>query len=330
VGFIALVADGRGPKSIEFEHEIFFAHFLAGGLASTIMESTDNAGRAALSKAALDVDAAGEVARHLVRVGVGVEELVVRLSDLAGGRHPRSVQVRRNCGAVAAAAIRGSADVPSGLRFRSMSLMGEDLSNCRLASPAFDDVQFSRVDLRGTIIEAGSMKGTRFVEPLVDPTSTQLDLRGLDWRQDLVGLRVSDQHGGIRTVYDPSEIAQVLGGVAMREGTEDVLVRRFRVSDERIGVVSRLCHAYERLNPIGTRHERYADVFNAACWKEVRDALIATGLISEATRQTSGPAQQFYRKHFQPSELMSALVREPNDPSIDDFWARLEDESVGR
>lgn len=320
LAFLALLAVGRRRDLVEFEHELFFGHFLSGKLAADLMELAPVSVRTKLSRAALDSDTAAEMSRELLRDGAKAAPSVLeRLSEVAGGRHPRQTQVRMNCGAIAAAYLRAAGSILEPVSVRWMTFAGVDMAGVDLRNAEFENVEMYNVDLRGAVVR-GRAANLTIREPSWTPGATTIDLSGFDPIRDLVGVRLVAPEA-VRTVHNPREYLPLLGLGGSEEEVDGAL--RWRVGEKRLHVVERLCHAFERMNPVGSKHEYYQDVFASSDWKKVRRAMLDTGLIREDQRGVSGPSQEFFRKHFDPQELLAGLAVAPSDPRVDEFWRQI-------
>lgn len=310
-------------NAVAFEHEVFFAYFLAIRIAPSLLSGSLTQAQALLSKASLDEVASDFLASRLRGEAKSIPVVVERLCEVASGRHPREAQIRANCGALIAALLReGSRSLPEPLPvtvLRNVRFAGEDLAGIRLHVSQLSAVEFIRCDFRGAVIQADVAHDVMLREPLVDPLTTTLKLPDLG---DVggIGLRlVGDK--GIYNEYDSARVVEVLRQIGL-VGVEEL--RPFHQVDENLAdIIAAIAQAYEQMNPIGTGHTRAGHLFTSKASKPVVKLLEKHGLVAEVTKAVSGPSQTFYRKYFVPSTLMEGLWSETGNVEIDGFWHDL-------
>jgi hypothetical protein len=320
--YLALLTVGNEDLStIRFEHEMFYSYFVASALSKAIRVEVSGLAPETrlLEHALIPREAADFVAQRWTDDGLGIGR-IARVLAGAGARHSRrSHTVRQNCGALLAASLRTQSPVKDVILEHALlqgeSLVGIRLDECRLA-----DVSFKSCDLSDAIFSECSADFVSFSDVTISASSV-LDIQGIDWGSAFTSLRV---HEGdrVRSVFDPAEIASRLRGAGF-PGIPDAGEVRRNVPEEVVAIVDRLADAYSRMNPIGDRHTDLQDVFGHEAWPEVRDALLAAGLIEAEDRAVSGPKQSFYRKKFDPTELMRGLDRVDVGSSIESFWMEL-------
>jgi hypothetical protein len=313
-------------RTAAFEHEVFFSYFLAKSLAPEIWNARPGVAQALLSKAALDAVAADFIGSELWRLAESIDAAINRLCDVAQVRHPREPQIRLNCGALIAALLRaGSRATAESIvlsRVAHVDLAGEDLSRVELQVGELEDVEFARCDFSGTRMSSDSTKAVSLRDPLFDPPTTRLSLVGLDVGSAVQGIRVI-RETGIQVEYDAGRVAAILREVGLVESEE--LRPLYEVDPDVIEHVAAIAHAYEQVNPIGTKHDRVGGLFTGRDRdsRTVLRLLEGNGLISRASKQASGPQQIFYRKHFVPARLMEGLWGQTGSRDIDEFWRQV-------
>lgn len=315
-----LVAGPVGQHTILFEHELFFSYFLSSTLASQVLEEGPGA-QSALSRARLAHDDAQLLAERYFLAGGIAQRGFDALSRLAGKRHPRQGQIQVNCGSITAGMLRclGKLGSQSGLRIQGLVFDGDSLQGVRVVEAQLDGCTFNRVDLRDARI-GGRAEGTEFYAAVVDEVSTAINLVGLD--PDLPIVQIEQfMHGRIAPVYEHFERERLLRAVGfLPEETGRV---RLDIPEETLFVVTQLCRAFDEMNPVGERHDKYKAVFDSYAWPQVRDALVEDELMKEVTKSVKGPRQPFFRKKFSTSELLAALYAPSPNTSIERFWQRL-------
>ena len=166
------------------------------------------------------------------------------------------------------------------------------------------------------------------LEPRVKVGSTRLEIRGLQVQTDVVGLHELRDEGN-RIVYDPHEVALVLGRCGLPGHTADGSEDARNVSSELLELLERLMRAYDRANPICVGDDTLQRIFGDPNWNSLREILLEHGIVKPESRATSGPNKEFLRRQFAPSEIMSGINRLGRaDPKIVRFWDSLELKSV--
>ncbi len=315
-----LLAGPVGQHTILFEHELFFSFFLSSTLASQVFGEGSGA-QSALSRARLAHDDAQLLAERYFLAGGNAQAGLDALSRLAGKRHPRQGQIQVNCGSIAAGMLRhlGKFGSQSGLRIEGLVFDGDSLQGVRATAARLVGCTFNRVDLRDARI-SGQAEGTEFYAAVVDEFSTAVNLVGLD--PDLPIVQIEQfTDGRIAPVYEHSERDRLLRAVGFLP--EEAGTPRLSIPDETLFVVTQLCRAFDEMNPVGERHDKYRSAFDSYAWPQVRDALVDNELMKVVTKSVKGPRQTFFRKKFSTSELLAALYAPSPNASVERFWQGL-------
>lgn len=317
-----LTTGTEGRHTILFEHELFFSYFLTGTLVDVVFSDSRGA-QSTLSRARLSHDDAQLLAERFAAAGLQLQNGLDSLATLAQGRHPRQGQIQVNCGSLAAGLLRSSSrnSVVQNVRISHLAFDGDSLQGVRLDGAEWTDCSFNRVDLRDARIN-GISHDCEFYAAVVDGVSTQISLEGLD--SDLPIVQIEQySNGRIAPVYEQSERDRLLRATGFLP--DDTGEPRFLVADEELFVVTQLCRAFDEMNPVGSRHSKYASVFQSYAWPRVSTSLIDHNLLTPVTKSSSGPRQAFYRKKFDTSELLAALHAPSQNADVERFWQDIGD-----
>ena len=300
---LAFLARSEGVTSragVSFEHEAFFFYFLARSIIAQFA-STDMDVRIILSRSALPEDVVERVALQLigpdgVRESKGLQALVERLAVAGAKEWSRTTQVRENAGLLVMAMFRAwarsSADHRDvvGCRVRSVVFPGGHLKDVGLTRCFLSDVAFRRTDLTSTKFVDSEVSNVLFVEPIVAPESTRLELKRLDVAS-LTGIRVR-QADSIVTRYDPEFVATTL-----RECGAPITLDRSgpHIARAHMELLERLMHAYSRANPVCKGDPNLVNIFDHREWQTLERLLLEHQIVVKERRATSGPSKEFLR-----------------------------------
>lgn len=318
---LPFIAMNSTSRTISFEHEVFFSYFLAKTLGRELWDPRVAVAQVLLSKAALDTVAADFVAAEMLTTAAGPTDAFARVCEIASARHPREQQIRLNCGSIVASLLRARSGTAGGTievsAMSSLVFAGLDLSGLSVSIGELYDVEFSRCDLRNTTLTAERSDRVLLRDPILDPATTRIGLEGFEPAVDLQGMRVVE-NDAVRAEYDAARVAEVLESIGLAEREE--VCPLYEVDDAVVARVTAVAAAFERANPIGTKHDRFGHLFTSKGAHAVIRLLEEHGLIVPVSRGVRGPAQTFYRKQFSPAMLMEGLWQRTENPLIDDFW----------
>lgn len=321
---LAFLSPGGDTKSgtVAFEHELFFFYFL-GKVIAERLASAEGDMRIVLSRSALPEDVADRVARELsADARERLRELLARLVEAGRTEWHRTTQVRENAGLLVMALFRARGEVEE-CTVESVVFPGSSLAGVRLTRCVFRNVTVRRTDLTSTQFVDCTAEEMYFLEPLVQPEATRLQLDGLKVEQ-VSGIRVRDKEPD----YDPSEIERVLENCEAPILSE---TSRFtpaaEVASEYKDLVERLTRAYRRANPVYVDKDQLPKLFKDSAWSTVEQLLIAHGLVEKETPPQRGRPTTALRRRFLPAELMSGLNANADvDRRIWAFWRALASE----
>ncbi|HQR39511.1 MAG TPA: hypothetical protein PLF26_14055 [Blastocatellia bacterium] len=327
---MAFLALGERRSTITFEHETFFAYFLAQRLADRLFQAPTSLpillGRSVLPEevAKLAVDRIREANDD----DVPIAGLIKTLGNAGGVLSPRQVQVQENAGLVARYALRAACRndvVCSGLDVRNITFPGGDLAEVQIAQSAFTNVEFRRVDLRRTQIIGADAENVLVLEVMVDPSWTRLELSGMDVESSVYGLRFVDARGLEVSTFDPEEIGKLLVAVGTIPAPPPVENAR-NVAPHIRDLLERFVRAYKKANPLCTSDDFLATIFHDRAWAGIQRELTRAGVITEEFRATSGRPKQFLRRQVLPEEILAGIDRRAKVPSqVRAFWDAIED-----
>ena len=321
-----MITGVTSTHTLAFEHELFFAFFLADPLSLALLdESSADSPMASLARARFTPDEIDFLVWSAVSGDIDYRKLIARLETLANTRHPRQAQIQENSGSVVAGALRAwtrTGQLCNGVRLKGFIFEGDSFSEVKAENLEIINCAFNRVDLVGAHLE-GEVVNTEIYSAVVDPKSTRLNLGGLDEESPILQVERMGVQGS-EPVYDADLKEEILTAIGARPRNSS-LISRFSVDNDVIQLVTVLCRAFDEMNPVGDKHYRYSTVFGHKKWKQVRNALIETELVRvDSPRPSAGPRQQFYRRNFSTAVLLKALnVEQEGERNVDDFWRLL-------
>lgn len=325
---LALLVRSPYDRGLTFEHEAFFAYFLARAIGDQYLKAEADL-RAILGRSALPEDVANRIGADLWKWQESpkhLQQCADALGQAARQKWLRAAQVQQNAGLILLGLIRSSAGADgevADLTVRSVTFPGGHLRGIACRECSFSHVIFRRTDLAGTRFLNCRADDVMMVQPRVSG-NTRLELYGLDPNAHIRGLHVVDESA--RVLYDPDEVARAVA--KMGGQTPEGRNGRIQVSKKHLLLVERLMRAYGRANPVCEDDPRHKTAFSNPRWPAVRNLLLRHGVVTEEVRSTKGKPKRFLRRQFLPAEVMAGLSdRAPTPLAIRKFWRELAEES---
>lgn len=325
---LAFLATGERNGTATFEHEIFFAYFLAHKFAEALSKK-DATLSGLLGRSVLPDEVAETTSRILLssNPSAKVDSLIANLSEAGATHSVRGGQIRENAGSLTRVILshycRDNGPIRN-LLLRNLVIPGGDLDRVELTNATFENVEFRRVNFSNCKILASTARGVWLHEALVSMSDTRLELSGLLVASEVIGLRVLDGNS-IRALFDPHEIqdALVTIGAAAPLAPTQRLTRN--VKREQFDMVEKLVRAYNRSNPVCISDEFLQNIFGNPSWPKIQRLLVNSGVVSEETRATKGTAKVFLRRQVLPEEIMAGARVDGKIPEqVKKFWDSLE------
>jgi hypothetical protein len=318
---IAFLTGGGGSRvgGVAFEHELYFSYFLAIPL-STVVRAGGVQLRIALGRSPLPP----EVAEAAIARGADPLADLERLMEL-GVDELGAGQLAFNVGLLAAQCMTALGTLKA-VKLKNLTLAGVDLNGVRIEECELRGITIRVADCRQFKVIRSTGENVMLIDPLVKPGETVLDLTGLDYLSDVVGLRVTGQDGDIRSVYGPVEVREVLAACGLPSAQVSTSVRLRAVDDEMLNLVQVLADAFERTNLVCEGEDNQLSwVFESPLWRKLRRALLENEIVTLETKSASGPHKDFLRRRVMPADLLVGAVQDaPASPAVRDFWADLE------
>ena len=330
---LAFLAPGDRTGSVTFEHELFFSAFLARTVAESFSQGASTV-RMILSRAVLPSDVSPIAIRLAAASGflVGgsegsdVSALLDKISEASAPDGVRAAQVRENGGRIVASALKWACQdgLPlADARLQHIVFPGGDLNGVALRDSVFRSVTFLRTDLRSTTIQSSTAEGTWLQDVTVDPSTTRLELVGIDPARDVFGLRVW-RAGQTETVYDPQVVIDTLVACGTISAPLPPVARR-SVPERHVRLLERFIRAYARANPVCTSDDRLRTLFSDRDWPFLEELLVRHGVVTAEKRAARGPQKTFLRRQVLPDEIMAGARADARVPDpVRRFWDDLE------
>jgi len=334
---LAFLIPGERSGGISFEHEMFFSFFLAQ-VCQERLQKDAAAVRVFLSRAVLPIEVALNAITGINQTlplsdQANSQSVLDRLAESGRPEGSRTSQVRENAGLVVGVVLKAAASTGqvSGLRIWGVVLPGGDLAGVKLQGSRIENVELRRVDLSKTQFVSCQADGLFLNEVVVNPSTTRLELSGLDVSSQVLGLRVRD-HGLVKGLYDPAEIRRTLaacGAIPQPVAEEPSPLRP--IPQALMQLLERLARAYRRSNPICTADDMLRGIFRDARWPDLEESLVRNQIVKRETRPTSGRPKTFLRRQFLPDQIMAGADRSALVPApVRAFWDDLETQVAPR
>ncbi len=320
---LAFMASSGPSGAIEFEHETFLLFFLASRVASAWETEDPTVLSQLLSKSDVTDELADYVVDRLAAGEPGTASRVRQLQRVVSGAYLRREQIAENCGSLLVPLMRRDGGEPDasldGFEFAGVNWGGVDVRGIH-----FRNCRFRRCDLRGARFADCTAESVVLDEPALAP-DTLLDIAGLAWEQDVVGLRWSSADEAIQLVFDPSDMRERLAMVGLPsaiDASEDN--REWPITPDDLEMLLGLARAYGRANPVCEADRWIAPYVTRPGWKSLTKALVDSGVVTEESRSARGSRKRFFRCHVLPQELVSGrLVSADVDPRVRELWSTL-------
>lgn len=324
----AFLQPGEAVGSVAFEHEIFFAYFLAKRMTYKLLK--DAAGLDLLFGRSLLPDTIADSIAANLAGGSEFQQQAKKVCEIlcrvASGGTLRSQQVRENCGRCFAAIARlishcgakFESFILSNLVFPGVSLHGVAFDNCSLR-----EIDFRSADLTGARFDNCDASGVIFQRVLID-LSTHLGITGVT-AGNFSGLRLASDSGQITQIFDPLKVNAELKSVGLPSALSEEQAAARSVDTHVVNLVERLARAYTRCNPVCVQDTTFGQMFNDALWPEVERIAIDSQIVKQEARAAHGPRRKFLRRLVLPEDLMAGYegTRESSH-AVESFWKALE------
>lgn len=309
---------------VEFEHEIFFAYFLGDTIFDAVLRAPDNL-YSILFRSPLPEGASDRASKLIDQKNLNLASVIANCGAAADAGPLRSVQAQENAGQLIAAMLNlrfRATHVPSisSVSFQSVVFAGRKLSNVHLRECTFFRVEFRRTDLSSTTIEDCSGREVRLQDVLVNPQHTILQIKGLNPRSDVFGLRVRRADGEIAPIYRPDETVGILASCQLPGIESSPIIQD--VHPEFVQLLESLLLKFRRANMIWPEDEQNKSILNHKWWPELERLLVDAGILSkEERRQHAGPNRYALRRNLLPEAIMRGLAdMSTGSIAVDKFW----------
>jgi hypothetical protein len=324
----AFLMVGELKSSIAFEHEVFFAYFLAHRISRSL--SSVGSPAVLLGRSILPLDAARITARILVTTQGQADQIQQALTNLrkaATGASVRASQTQENAGVLVASTLLAASQrkgFVENVEFGDIVIPGLDLSGLRIRNGKLVNVEFRRTNLTTAQLEKCKGDGVTLVNVTVDPSRTRLELQGLDVDRQVIGLNILDKDG-LEATYDPAKIRACLQKVGVPGIDISTSSDKRNVPPSVVALLQRFARAYLRANPVCTADDGLQKIFGDPEWEDIQQELIDAGVVTQEFRAGRGPRKLFLRRQVLPEEILTGMNREaPAPASVRRFWDRLE------
>lgn len=315
--YFGMLRAGSTPGGVGWEHDVYFAYFLARPLATTI-ESLDatSLGRL-LRRGRLPEDGALLAGRLVTEIPT---QVVVDFLSSAGNFENIDIErVRRNAGLLAAGRLANLTH--DGLRIQDLILGDIDLGSAAFAHCQLHNVQFAGTILTQARFVACEASGSNHFDRVrISPDTTRFEITGVlpEDFHSLV-LRSGDKD---RVLYSPHEMRQILNSCGLPSAAPTISLRT--VDTGTLRLLDRLCRIYGRTNVVVESADNdLVPITSAPEWPDLRRALIDSGLVVARIKSASGH-KVFLERVVRPEEIMAGLDPTAEvDSRVNDFWDRV-------
>lgn len=301
---------GREQR-FQFEHEVYFDHFLSEALRRRITDGQDLG-------VFLDGGLLPEEVISAAVNGANASEWLNLLNEYRrdGVLHENR---RRNSGTLAAAAFCAAQDVA-----------GRTITYCNFINTSFgaailDDVRFQNCRFSGVRLDQAVLRDCVaqdcMAESLIVTPAGELGIQGLVPGENIYSL--TNIENGVQ-LYSPIEMRRLLRHTGMPGMAEEPAVTYSDTAEAIIQLLERVVQRYRQSNLLCLEDTRHSRIFNDENWRVLRDMLLEHEIVGKETRDASGSRKTFLRYKVALTDLMRLeRVRELPPDNMGEFWRSL-------
>jgi hypothetical protein len=310
--YLPMISFDERAKTIRFDHELFFAHFVADPIIAAVNGPHPTQ---SLVKNALDDDVAAAIASRLG--SSPISQTINKFCSVARNAPALgSARVKTNCGHIIAAALnqdflRGREPIV-GLKISDVDFTGTSLlAGVKMEDLTLNNVSFWQVDLQGSILKGNAMGSTVFGAVKIDPES----------RIVLGGLQEKDVHA-IDVSFDYRRIIDRLLG---RDVSDSWEAADDWMPKDALRIVQAACRKLDMVVLLRDTDEHPSCKFlKSRHWPVIVDAFVASKLLREEVgHASSGPKMRVWRRRCDGSKVMAGYLGSSTDDRIVKFWSLL-------
>ncbi len=314
-----LSTGGNRRSSIQFEHELFFAFFMAGGFAQALVDRASlHHARIILGRSLLSTEVARRAAQHFARREHTLSDWLDLLGDVSNAEG--TGLVRQNAGRLAIALMTHFGGQVADARLAHLSFFDTDFRGLAFVDCSLEDCHIRGGSLAGTTFDNCVGRSCLLEGVLVDRDSTRLDIEGL-LANSVLSIRVVQDESRliVRPNLVSAELARV--GLPTAVGAERT---RYDVSERAVDIVEQVVNLFRSTNLIAFTDQYAKPILQVAERAGVLPAMVEEGLLHYNDRSASGQ-KVFIKRSFVPQDVLAGLDRETRvDDKIHGFWERLE------
>jgi hypothetical protein len=322
----ALLMPGETKGSLSFEHEAFFDYFISSRLSNiikvdeSIMHIQSVYGRSHLSSELSRRIKAHAFTAFLKNVG----QFLGIINSVAAVETSRSPIVRENFGRVLGAFLAGEKVDFQNTELRSIIFPEIDFQKSIVEKATFTACEFRSSNFRNSKFINCSSKKSVFFESVIEIDKTILDISGVDWEEEIIGIKTAENEDPI---YDPEKLIDILTKVSViKTKPSGALDFKRKVSENRLRILEKFFNLYKKRNPISTGDEFFSSIFEDADWNALEKILLKNKVVTSETRAMSGPQKYFLRRQVLPEEFLKAINKNAQVPlNIANAWKEIEE-----
>jgi hypothetical protein len=317
-----LTTKGARERWRLFEHEVYFAYFLARYAQQLLSADNRDAVKRFLARGPLPASVGEEIAA-IQRWGADEIRHFVDVFARIGG--VRTEILRANAGLVVAGLLNRRRDLPPNLVIEGVVIRERPIVDATIDDAELKNTEVINVDLRGTVLRRLRLSGSVLNGVRVDLNTTRFPETILRINEELVGLVVAGE-----LLYEPTRIAAALRQMeAVVPGFEDApeaAVSRSPQAERRAYLLKRFVRLAMRQFYIGRSDSRLRRVFADQEWMHVESAMRKQRLLSEKMITKSGAREPLMVLQADPWAILRGEdPAAPVDADIKALWEAIRD-----
>ena len=325
-----LTTAGTSKRTLRFEHEVFYAYFLAEKLKRCIASEPREL-RRFLSRSMLDETLVDQTVRRLGSdIGEATQAAGAVCSVLTKGLTEGIA--RQNGGRLVARIIAYYGGLANDAVLRNLYFEHDSFGESALVRPRFINCYFNEVDLTRTRMNAPQFADCVLQVPRVTIGRTSLIGASADLGRIVRGIVVVDDSSGeavTDVIYAPDRINSILGelGVELPEEEEDQVQWGYTAAQRRrIKILENFLGKMKQRFRLSRDDLARLRVVKEEEWGTVYDLLETHGLLKEERRGMSGRPKLLIRLAYPPDIIrMGEDTSDGSRAKLTAFWRDLLD-----
>lgn len=320
----AFMTPGDKKGSLAFEHEAFFDYFISERLASTLVnEESLIRIQSIFGRSQLSSELSSRLSKSIKDSHKkNLLDVMKNVNGMAAFENSRTAVVRENGGRIVSEFL-SNADIDcSNIEIKNAIFPETDFGNCSVKNVAFKGCEFRKAKFSTAKITSSNSENSLFFESIVDVSSTRLEINGVVWDEEVIGLKFGEDED---PCYDPEIIYDSLAKIGIITVAKTPKATKRSVDETVLKMIEKFFNLYNIRNPICKGDEHLNWIFLDSKWRDLEKILIRHKIVTSEVRSMGGPPKEFLRRQVLPEEFLKGINKNANvQLNIDQAWSEIE------